>query len=647
MADNQMIKQLSPQEEKDRKMDQKLREDFSSPEGRAKRKKGIRRFFCIMLILTVFLSILNWGVITGWGNVKIQRLTLSGSDGIETSALIYIPDNATNETPAPLLMCYHGNAGNARNHESWAVEFSRRGFVVISIDLYGSGDSENNTSTLVSYESMIAPSEIWTQYALSLPYVDAENFVASGHSMGCDIANAMGAKYGARAILLASGENPTVMFLEREEAMHPYIEMFEEYSGCFLDVMGACELAEETVTERFTPILQRREGYESTTLIPGELYGSFEDGNAFYVALEENRVHEAAFVSRTTITHLLWFAQGTLGDDVPNPIDYEDQVWQYKDYIGLAGIFVFGLFICAIALLLIEEIPFFAAVKRPIPRNIGLRKGGLAISLLLALIFPFIVLKTNSFGVVQLVGSSRADDVPAALFPLKYANVSFFVLIFLNLLGILGLLLYYFTDGRKYKLTLNDLGLTPGESNRVSLSMVLKTLLLSMVVIAIAWSYILLQEQIFGTDFYAWFFGFKDIPINKIKYYWIYIVIWILCFIVASFLINIERRLPTTGKEWLDIVIAIVFNVVVATFTLVVLIRVCWVLDGAGLKQEYPFWDIPSISRLWGMPAGMAVGVGGSTLLYRKTGNTWLSALLMGTVSALMCVTFGQIRVAF
>ena len=33
------------------------------------------------------------------------------------------------------------------------------------------------------------------------------------------------------------------------------------------------------------------------------------------------------------------------------------------------------------------------------------------------------------------------------------------------------------------------------------------------------------------------------------------------------------------------------------------------------------------------------------SLLYRKTGNTWLSAILMGTVAALMCATYGQVRI--
>lgn len=41
----------------------------------------------------------------------------------------------------------------------------------------------------------------------------------------------------------------------------------------------------------------------------------------------------------------------------------------------------------------------------------------------------------------------------------------------------------------------------------------------------------------------------------------------------------------------------------------------------------------------------MTVGAGGSTLLYKNTHNTWLSAILMGTVSALMCVTYSLLRI--
>ena len=92
--------------------------------------------------------------------------------------------------------------------------------------------------------------------------------------------------------------------------------------------------------------------------------------------------------------------------------------------------------------------------------------------------------------------------------------------------------------------------------------------------------------------------------------------------------------------------IAMAFNILLATIVLITVIVVRWNLESSGTGDQYWFWNFETdIARLWGMPAGMTVGIGGSTLLYRKTGNTWLSAFLMGTVSALMCVTFGQVRI--
>ena len=184
MAENSAMNRLTAQEERDRQMDERLRESFYSAEGKAKRKTGIRRFFCIMLALTVLASILNWGIISGWGNVKIRRLTLSGFNGDSISALLYIPKNATNDTPAPLLFNCHGNAGNARNHESWAVEFARRGFVVLSIDHLGAGDSENHVYTgNTSLPSMTSVAEAYYQHALSLPYVDQDNILVALHGL--------------------------------------------------------------------------------------------------------------------------------------------------------------------------------------------------------------------------------------------------------------------------------------------------------------------------------------------------------------------------------------------------------------------------------------------------------------------------------
>ncbi|MCD8018949.1 MAG: hypothetical protein LUF92_05000, partial [Clostridiales bacterium] len=292
--------------------------------------------------------------------------------------------------------------------------------------------------------------------------------------------------------------------------------------------------------------------------------------------------------------------------------------------------------------------------KRPIARNLGLRGIGYGISAILGIIFPYIVLKTDALGIV---GGSFYDNLRFT-FKMGYSNMAFGTIVGLNILGLCGFLFYYVTVGRHKKLHIRDLGLTPekydsmktnGEKALSVVQMVVMTLLLSAIVIAISWGYIQLQEEVAGTAFYAYFFGVKEIPIAKIPYYLNYLVIWIICFVVASFTLNVERRLPSTGNDNLDTVLQMAINIVLGIFTLTLIVAVKWYLQTIGSDADTNLiWNMGlDTQRIWGMPVGMTVGIGGSTFLYKKTGNTWLSAILMGTVACLMCVLFGGTRFHF
>ncbi len=642
-------------EEKDKQMDEQLKKNYTTPEGKAKHRRNVRIGFCITLVILLLASFINWGIVTSWGDVRVDRIKVIGTDGAEYSALVYVPKNATNKTPAPAILCFHGNAGNARNHESWSVEFSRRGFVVLAVDQFGAGNSQGHfdggQSGALSEESLTAVGKMFTEYVLSMPIVDKENIIFSGHSMGTTTAVAMGSTHLDNCAVIL-GASP-VIILDKEGE---YAAAWDSYVGNYVDLTGLVESNEAKKCEEGLKMLQKRPGFENATEFKLEtVYGSFEEGTGYVAILEPERIHEAAFVNQMTIGNLLYYGQLSVGDAVPNYIDSADQVWMYKDYAGLFGIFAFAAFLCAVALLLIEEVPFFADVKRPIARNIGLRKVGFAISVAMAIVFPYIVLKTDAFGII---GGRFFTNLREAGFELGYSNMAFGVLVGLNLLGVLGFLLYFFTDGKKVKLRLDDLGVTPegyenmgtGKEKALGIGkMVLKTVLLSAIVVAICFGYAKLQSEVLGTDFYAWFFGVKDIHLSKIPYYWNYILVWILCFGVASMTLNVERRLPSTGNETLDTILQVVINVVLATFTIILVVVVKWELQSAGSPADTnAIWKMGvDTQRIWGMPVGMAVGVGGSTFLYKKTGNTWLSAILMGTVAALMCITFGGTRFHF
>lgn len=642
---------------RDRAMDEKLEREFFDPEKRKRHRRNVRIGWCVTLVVLLVATLVNWGVVTGWGKTHVDRITIDGNDGAKFSALVYRPDNATDKTPAPAIMMYHGNAGNARNHESWAMEFARRGFVVVSIDQFGSGDSQgyfdgSETGPLTS-RSLIDEANLFYEYADSLPFVDSSNIITSGHSMGCASAAGVGALHNTKGILLAS----PVIFLDKGSDAEA---AWNNYQGDVAAWIGAVELDGSTYDNKVQALQKKAAGtmlskvqrYDASAnvIVPDQVYGSFEEGNGFLYGIEYNRIHEAAFVSTQTIGHLLEYGQQMV-DSVPNYIDPSDQVWPVKDYTGLFGIFAWAAFVFATALLLVEEVPAFAAVRRPLARNIGARRQGLVVGSLVALLVPYLVIKTDAFGIV---GGSHYSNLYAAGFNLGYSNMGFGVVIGLSICCTVGLLVFLFFK-RKEKLTPADFGFTPtgyaelpsrGKKVEAVLLMIVKSALVAALALAIGFIYTKLQTEVFGTDFYSWFFGVKDLPVWKVPNYLNYLAIFIICFIVLSIDMNVIRRLPTTGSETKDLVLAMAVNLVLAVTVIIVIVAVKWHLQTIGSPADTNwFWSMGlDTQRIWGLPVGMTVATLGATFLYKKTGNIWLCALLIGSIACLMGLLYGGTR---
>lgn len=133
----------------------------------------------------------------------------------------------------------------------------------------------------------------------------------------------------------------------------------------------------------------------------------------------------------------------------------------------------------------------------------------------------------------------------------------------------------------------------------------------------------------------------------RLLFYWIsiiaYIIVWCLCFVMASVGMNVERRLADTGNEKKDMVIALVVNVVLAILTISVVVLLQLYLQRHVVQRTgtaMSSWNA-DLTRLWGMPAGVAVGTFINTYLYRKSGNIWTGVFLGGALCALSCVLYG------
>src|ERR1700727_1773000 len=75
------------------------------------------------------------------GGIQIRDVRFTGAKGNTMSALLYVPANATAQIPAPGILAVHGYINSRESQDGFAIEFARRGYVVLALDQSGHGYS--------------------------------------------------------------------------------------------------------------------------------------------------------------------------------------------------------------------------------------------------------------------------------------------------------------------------------------------------------------------------------------------------------------------------------------------------------------------------------------------------------------------------
>src|SRR5450759_339348 len=95
----------------------------------------------IAVLLMLLGSVLATWVNTGAGAASVPEVTIFGSNGYQISAYLYAPKTAGPTTPAPAVLMFHGLNNQKDYMDNTALEMARRGFVVLSADMTGHGES--------------------------------------------------------------------------------------------------------------------------------------------------------------------------------------------------------------------------------------------------------------------------------------------------------------------------------------------------------------------------------------------------------------------------------------------------------------------------------------------------------------------------
>ena len=311
------------------------------------------------------------------GGIKVRDVRFATPSGVVMSAFLYIPPNATAKTPAPGILAVHGYVNSRETQDGFAIEFARRGYVVLEMDQRGHGYSDGPAFA----DGFGGPAGL--AYLRSFDFVDKDNIGLEGHSMGgwtvLAAAAAMPNDYKA---LVLEGSSTGAPFAKEGSPDWPrnFGLVYSKYDE-FSQLMWGVHKPVDVVNSK------KLQGVFGTTDIKvGQLYGDIGQGTA-RMLYQPAVTHPGDHISTEAIGDAIdWFSK-TLTGGTPKPVS--DQIWYHKEFATLAiliGLMVLALGIFDVAL----DLPAFAALKAEPQAARPVRTGGWWLAFLLSTLIPAI-----------------------------------------------------------------------------------------------------------------------------------------------------------------------------------------------------------------------------------------------------------------
>jgi dienelactone hydrolase len=288
------------------------------------------------------------------GGITIQDVRFRSPAGTEMSALLYVPPGATASTPVPGILAVHGYINSRETQDGFAIEFARRGYVVLALDQTGHGYSRGAAFS----DGFGGPAGL--AHLRSLPMVDKTNIGLEGHSMGgWTVLAAAAAMPDAYRAMVLEGSSTGKPFAADGTPVWPrnlalVFSRYDEFSKIMWDVDRAQDVASSVRLQAL---------FGAKSIVPGRIYGSIADGTARRLT-QPGTTHPGDHLSHAAIGEALdWFGQ-TLDGGTPLPAG--DQIWIGKEIAtGLAFIGFLAILLGSFDLLL--ALPVFAPLRRALP----------------------------------------------------------------------------------------------------------------------------------------------------------------------------------------------------------------------------------------------------------------------------------------
>jgi pimeloyl-ACP methyl ester carboxylesterase len=584
-----------------------------------------KRNMIIMLAVALFVilvgNLLACTTQTDWGKVKVRDVRFAGTNGIIMSALLYEPKGVTAKNPAPGILAIHGYINTREMQDGFAIEFARRGYVVLALDQTGHGYSDPP-----AFENYFGGPD-GLRYLRSLDIVDKDNIGLEGHSMG-GWALVFAAKEfpdGYKSVVLeGSGIGSINATFPRN--MGVVLSEWDEFS----QAMWGTPVAKDAVKGA---LLKKAFGTTDDVVV-GKLYGSIADGTArkFY---QPRTTHPGDHISTAAIGDAIDWFQSTLQGGTPLPPS--DQIWYWKEIGNLIALIGLIMLFFPVASLLLRA-NFFKELDEA-PANPKSAKG---IAWWISAIIIVVVPPLTYFSFKEY--ATKFKIAPNQIFPQSFTAQLLVWLLLVGLIALVLFLIWHFAFNRKAKATASDYGLTWGK--KLDWEKIGKSFLLAFLVAFVGYLTLVFSAWLFTVDFRFWLFAVKPLSPIQFRAFLSYLIPFIVYFVILGLVLNGQLR--PTGRKGTELSLRseMSVNVVlrVLGFVGLLLFQYIPLLMGGtlALRSEILF----SIIAIQILPLLTIVALV-YTYFYRKTGHIYAGAFLSAMLVTWILVASQAINIAF
>ncbi|MBI5895778.1 MAG: alpha/beta fold hydrolase [Desulfobacterales bacterium] len=540
------------------------------------------------------------------GGIRVRDVRFVGSGGKLISALLYVPPGASKKSPAPGIVAIHGYINSRETQDGFAIEFARRGYVVLATDQSGHGFSDPP-----AFANGFGGPDALT-YLRTLDIVDPANVALEGHSMGgwASVIAAAAQPAAYKSIVLASscpglfGAPPGTPTFPRNLGL--IYGAYDEFSGLMWaspipgDMNGGANA--EKLFDTSAPVAVDR------------LYGSIEDGTArklFRPSLIHARVH----LSTEAIGDAVAWMQATLTGG--NALPPADQIWYWKEFGTLAALIGMLVLLFPLGALLMDR-PYFQSLQESPGTNraakgIGWWLGGLVMVLLPLPVYVW-AWTFNGKGIAK---ASR-------LWGQQITTTVMFWALGVAAISILLFLLWHFMANRKQGADFADYGLT-WKTKGMAWGKVGRSLLAAVLLVLGAYLSLIFSDWAFKTDYRFWVFAIKPMSRMHFGIFLGYIVPFAFYFLVTGLVLHGQMRRTRSNGTPLALWQEMAINAILLVAGYFVFFAYQYIPLFSGGTMSIAQLHLPTIVMFQYVPMFIIVALV-STYFFRKTGHIYVGA---------------------